>query len=56
MVITDQLKVDIAGNKAFITKSRNQAGKKGSSNLRRKALKKVVSGITTLEEIKRVVG
>jgi len=56
MMITDQLKADIAGNKAFITEARNQVGKKGSSNLSRQALKKVLSGITTLEELKRVVG
>ncbi|HCO95297.1 MAG TPA: type II secretion system protein GspE [Phycisphaerales bacterium] len=56
MVITDQLKVDIAGNKAFIAEARNEVGKKDSSNLSRQALKKVISGITTLEELKRVVG
>jgi type II secretory ATPase GspE/PulE/Tfp pilus assembly ATPase PilB-like protein len=56
LVITDQLKADISNNMALITESRNQDDKKGRSHLRKHALKKVVSGITSLEELKRVVG
>jgi general secretion pathway protein E len=56
LVITDQLKTDIANNKALITESKNQSNKKGRSSLRKHGLKKVVSGITSLEELKRVIG
>jgi type II secretory ATPase GspE/PulE/Tfp pilus assembly ATPase PilB-like protein len=56
MVITDQLKADIAENKALIAELRTEGKKKGKSNLRKEGLRKVASGITSLNEVKRVVG
>lgn len=56
LVITDQLKADIADNKVSIAELRTEGKKKDRSNLRKEGLKKVASGITSLEELKRVVG
>jgi type II secretory ATPase GspE/PulE/Tfp pilus assembly ATPase PilB-like protein len=39
-----------------MTQLRNEGDKKGKSNLKKQGLKKVVSGMTSLEELKRVVG
>jgi len=54
--ITEQLKVDIANNEALIVELRTEGNKKGKTNLRKEGLKRVVSAITSLEELKRVVG
>jgi len=56
LVITDQMKADIADNKALITGLRTEGKKKDRSNLRKDGFRKVASGITSLEELKRVVG
>ncbi len=56
LVITDQLKADIADNKLSIGELRTEGKKKDKSNLRKEGLKKVASGITSLKELKRVVG
>jgi general secretion pathway protein E len=56
LVITDQLKADIASNKLSIAELRTEGKKKDKSNLRKEGLKKVAYGITSLEELKRVVG
>jgi len=40
----------------LIDELRKNGDKKGKSNLRKEALRRVVSGITSLEELKRVVG
>jgi type II secretory ATPase GspE/PulE/Tfp pilus assembly ATPase PilB-like protein len=56
LVITDQLKVDIANNKISIEELRTEGSKKSKSHMRKEGLKKVASGITSLEELKRVVG
>ncbi len=56
LVLDDELKTDIANNKLSITHLRKEGDKKGKSNLQKQGLKKVVSGITSLEELKRVVG
>lgn len=54
--ITDQLKGDIANNKNMITEMKTEGAKKDRSNLRKEGLRKVTAGITTLEELKRMVG
>jgi type II secretory ATPase GspE/PulE/Tfp pilus assembly ATPase PilB-like protein len=51
-----EVKNQIANNQALIEEMRNNGDKKGQSNLFKQGLKKVVSGITSLEELKRVVG
>ena len=56
MPITDEMKADIADNKAIIDELKNKGNKKSRINLRKEGLKKVSSGITSLEELKRVIG
>lgn len=56
LVITDEIKANIANNKALIADLRTDGNKKARSNLRKQGLRKVVSGVTSLEELKRVVG
>ncbi|MHC4585572.1 MAG: GspE/PulE family protein [Planctomycetota bacterium] len=56
LVITDHIKADIAKNKISIDDLRTEGTKKDKSHMRREGLKKVASGITSLEELKRVVG
>lgn len=56
MAVADQLKTDIAGNKDVIVELRDKGKKKDRTNLRKEGLKRVASGITSLEEVKRVTG
>ena len=56
MVVTNQLKTDIVSNKALTTELRDKGKKKDRTNLRKEGLKKVASGLTSLEELKRVTG
>jgi general secretion pathway protein E len=54
--VTDQLKADIAENKALIGELRTEGDRKSRTNLRKEGLKKVIIGVTSLAEVKRVVG
>jgi type II secretory ATPase GspE/PulE/Tfp pilus assembly ATPase PilB-like protein len=56
LILNDELKADIANNKLSVTQLKKEGDKKGKSNLRKQGLKIVVSGITSLEELKRVIG
>ena len=56
LFLDDKLKVTIANNELSITQLRKDGDQRGKSNLQRQGLKKVVLGITSLEELKRVVG
>jgi type II secretory ATPase GspE/PulE/Tfp pilus assembly ATPase PilB-like protein len=56
LVVTDQLRADIAKNKDLITQLKNEGTQKGKSNMAKEALRKVTSGVTSLDELKRVVG
>ena len=56
MPVTDELKAGIAENKALIDELKNKGKKKSRTNLRNEGLKKVSSGKTSLEELKRVIG
>lgn len=56
MQITDDIKIEIAENRPFMTDLRNTGAKQGKVHLRKEGLKKVAAGITSLAEIKRVVG
>jgi len=56
LLITDQLKADIANNKTLITELKTEGTRKDRFNMRKEGLKKVSAGITTLEELKRMVG
>ena len=54
--LDSELKADIANNRLSVTHLKKEGDKKGRSNLRKQGLKTVVSGITSLEELKRVIG
>ena len=56
LVVTAQLKADIAHNKELMTQLRNEGTKRGKSNMTKEALRKVTSGLTSLQELKRVIG
>jgi type II secretory ATPase GspE/PulE/Tfp pilus assembly ATPase PilB-like protein len=54
--VNNQLRADIADNQALITELRSGGKRKDRANLRKEGLQKVASGITSLKELKRVVG
>jgi general secretion pathway protein E len=56
LVLDDVLKADIANNKLSVTQLKKDGDKKGKSNFRKQGLRCVVSGVTSLEELKRVIG
>jgi general secretion pathway protein E len=56
MIVDDTLKAEIARGESLVGKLRTEGSQKGFSSLRKEGLKRVVAGITSLEEIKRVVG
>jgi type II secretory ATPase GspE/PulE/Tfp pilus assembly ATPase PilB-like protein len=56
MTITNELRADIAENKALACDLRAKGARRDRTNLRREGLAKVASGITSLQEVKRVVG
>jgi type II secretory ATPase GspE/PulE/Tfp pilus assembly ATPase PilB-like protein len=56
LVVDDRLKANIANNQLSITALQEEGSKKGMASLFKHGLKMVVSGITSLEELKRVVG
>ena len=56
LTVTNELRADIADNKALIADLRTKGKRKDRANLRKEGLRKVASGITSLQELKRVVG
>jgi len=56
LVLDDRLKAKIANNVLSLTQLRQDGDKKGKSNLWKQGLRMVVSGITSFEELRRVVG
>ncbi|MHC4572345.1 MAG: GspE/PulE family protein [Planctomycetota bacterium] len=56
LLLDDSLKASIAKSDLLTTQLRKEGDKRGKSNLQKEGLKKVVSGITSLEELKRVIG
>jgi len=54
--ITDELRGEIAHNADVVTKLRSEGELKGRSNMKREALARVLVGISSIEELKRVVG
>jgi general secretion pathway protein E len=56
MIVDDALKAQIAQGEALIGKLRTEGSQKGLTGLRKEGLKKVVAGVTSLAELKRVVG
>ncbi len=55
-VIDDTIQQNIVKNKTIIDELRTKGGQMGRSNLHKQGLKKVVTGVTTFEELKRVIG
>jgi type II secretory ATPase GspE/PulE/Tfp pilus assembly ATPase PilB-like protein len=56
LTLDNKIKAGIANNPAFIAEIKKEGDKKGKSNLWKQGMRKVVSGLTSLEELKRVVG
>ena len=56
MIVDDALKTQIAKSESLIPHLKTEGNQKGFSSLRREGLRKVVTGITSLSEFKRVVG
>jgi len=56
MIVDDTLKAEIAKSDSLIARLRTEGSQKGIGGLRKAGLRKVVAGITSLEELKRVVG
>lgn len=56
MLVDDTLKAEIAESQSLISRLRTEGTQRGLSGLRKDGLKKVVAGITSLAELKRVVG
>jgi type II secretory ATPase GspE/PulE/Tfp pilus assembly ATPase PilB-like protein len=56
LVLDDALKASITNNSLPVTQLRNEGDQRGKSNLQKQALLKVVTGVSSLEEMTRVVG
>jgi general secretion pathway protein E len=56
MIVDDSLKAEIAKSESLIARLRTEGTHRGIVGLRKAGLKKVVAGITSLEELKRVLG
>ena len=54
--VSDDLRVEIAQGGAISAKLRSAGEKKDQANMKNEALRAAVMGITSLEEIKRVIG
>ncbi len=56
MVIDDHVKNNILHNNIAISQLRNEGDKRGKSNLQKEGVRLVVSGITSIDELNRVIG
>ncbi len=56
IVMTEELKNGLLKHKNFIAELRSSGSHKGMSNLSKQGLRKAMSGITSFDEIKRVLG
>ncbi len=56
LVLDDNLRASITTNTLPVTQLRNEGDQRGKSNLSKQGLLKVVTGVSTLEELNRVVG
>ncbi|MHC4626136.1 MAG: GspE/PulE family protein, partial [Planctomycetota bacterium] len=56
MAVTDELRADIADGKALVGDLRGKGKRKDRAKLRKEAMRKVTAGLTSLQELKRVVG
>jgi len=56
LTLDDNLKASIANNEALIMQLRKEGDIRGRSNIQKEGIKKVVSGVTSIDELKRVIG
>jgi len=56
LVIDEQVKAEIAQGQSFLARLKAEGTKQGQSNLRKQAMKRVLGGVTSFKELKRVVG
>jgi len=56
MAVTDELREALADNRILTGTLRTKGARRDRANLRKEGLRKVASGITSLQELKRVVG
>jgi type II secretory ATPase GspE/PulE/Tfp pilus assembly ATPase PilB-like protein len=56
LVVDNELRASIVSSDSWITELRKAGDEQGKSNLRKQGLKMVLSGMTSLEELKRVIG
>lgn len=56
MELTEETKAQLSNNPALIARLRLEDDQKGKTSLRREGLKRVAVGITTIEEVDRVIG
>jgi len=56
LVVDDAVKAQISSAEGMVAKLKMEGDKKGKSNLRKHGLKKVVAGVTSLKELKRIIG
>jgi type II secretory ATPase GspE/PulE/Tfp pilus assembly ATPase PilB-like protein len=56
LVLDDPIKVSITNNTLPVTELRKEGDQRGKSNLQKQGLLKVVTGVTSLDELARVVG
>ena len=56
LTLNNKLKDTIANSESFIVQLRKVGDKKGQSNMKKQALKKIVGGLTNLKELHRVLG
>lgn len=56
LVVDDAVKAQISSAEGMVAKLKMEGDKKGKSSLRKHGLKKIVAGVTSLKELKRIVG
>ena len=56
LVFDSTLKAEVMNNQLFLADLKKEGERRGKSNLQKEGLRKVVTGVTSLEELKRVVG
>jgi len=56
LAVTDELRADIADSRTLIADLRGKGKRRDRANLRKEGMRMVASGITSLQEFKRVVG
>ncbi|MBN2269594.1 MAG: Flp pilus assembly complex ATPase component TadA, partial [Sedimentisphaerales bacterium] len=56
LVVDDKLRADIAENSALISELRTEGKRRDRAKLRQQGLRKVTLGLTSLDELKRVIG